>query len=31
LPWAFWWAALFGMLLWAPVFLLLDTFRLGRR
>jgi rod shape-determining protein MreD len=31
LPWAFWWAALFGMLLWAPVFLLLDTLRLGRR
>jgi rod shape-determining protein MreD len=31
LPWTFWWAPLLGMLLWAPVFLLLDTFRLGRR
>jgi rod shape-determining protein MreD len=31
LPWSFWWAPLFGTLLWAPVFLLLDTLRLGRR
>jgi len=31
LPWTFWWAPLLGMLLWGPVFLLLDTFRLGRR
>ena len=31
LPWMFWWAPLLGMLLWAPVFLLLDTLRLGRR
>jgi rod shape-determining protein MreD len=31
LPWTFWWGPLLGMLLWAPVFLLLDTFRLGRR
>ena len=31
LPWMFWWAPLLGMLLWGPVFLLLDTFRLGRR
>lgn len=31
LPWSFWWASLLGMLLWAPVFLLLDTLRLGRK
>ncbi|HVI25346.1 MAG TPA: rod shape-determining protein MreD [Xanthomonadaceae bacterium] len=31
LPWVFWWAPLLGMLLWPPVFLLLDTLRLGRR
>ena len=31
LPWMFWWAPLLGMLLWPPVFLLLDTLRLGRR
>jgi rod shape-determining protein MreD len=31
LPWTYWWAPLLGMLLWGPVFLLLDTFRLGRR
>lgn len=31
LPWSFWWAPLLGMLLWAPIFLLLDTLRLGRR
>ena len=31
LPWAFWWAPLLGMVLWAPLFLLLDALRLGRR
>jgi rod shape-determining protein MreD len=31
LPWAYWWAPLLGMLLWAPLFLLLDGLRLGRR
>ena len=31
LPWGFWWAPLLGMLLWGPLFLLLDGFRLGRR
>ena len=31
LPLAFWWAPLTGMLLWAPVFLLLDRLRLGGR
>lgn len=31
LPWMFWWAPVLGMLLWAPVFLLLDALRLGRR
>jgi len=31
LPWSFWWAPLLGMLLWGPLFLLLDGFRLGRR
>ncbi|MFL6591757.1 MAG: rod shape-determining protein MreD [Luteimonas sp.] len=31
LPWSFWWAPLLGMLLWGPLFLLLDSFRLGRR
>ena len=31
LPWGFWWAPALGMLLWGPVFLLLDTLRLGRR
>jgi rod shape-determining protein MreD len=31
LPWSFWWAPLLGMLLWGPIFLLLDTLRLGRR
>jgi len=31
LPWTFWWAPLLGMLLWGPLFLLLDSFRLGRR
>jgi rod shape-determining protein MreD len=31
LPWRFWWAPLLGTLLWAPIFLFLDTLRLGRR
>jgi rod shape-determining protein MreD len=31
LPWSFWWAPLLGMVLWGPLFLLLDGFRLGRR
>lgn len=31
LPPSFWWAPLAGMLLWAPVFLLLDRLRLGGR
>ena len=31
LPWSYWSAPLVGMLLWAPVFLLLDRFRLGGR
>ncbi|MDR2872255.1 MAG: rod shape-determining protein MreD [Xanthomonadaceae bacterium] len=31
LPWAYWWAPLVGMMLWTPLFLLLDALRLGRR
>ena len=31
LPWAFWWAPLLGMLLWVPLFLLMDALRLERR
>ncbi len=31
LPWSFWWAPMVGMALWAPIFLLLDSVRLGRR
>ncbi|MDR1076059.1 MAG: rod shape-determining protein MreD [Xanthomonadaceae bacterium] len=31
LPWSYWWAPLIGMLLWTPLFLLLDGLRLGRR
>ena len=30
LPMAYWWAPLLGMLLWAPLFLLLDALRIGR-
>ena len=30
LPLAYWWAPLPGMLLWAPVFVLLDALRMGR-
>ncbi|WP_045728242.1 rod shape-determining protein MreD [Xanthomonas sp. GPE 39] len=31
LPWNYWWAPLLGMLLWPPLFVLLDRLRLGRR
>lgn len=31
LPWSFWWAPVLGMLLWAPLFLLFDAIRIGRR
>lgn len=31
LGWAWWWAPLVGMLLWAPLFLLLDALRRERR
>ena len=31
LPWPYWWAPLLGMLLWPPVFLLLDALRIGKR
>jgi rod shape-determining protein MreD len=31
LPWTYWIAPVLGMLLWAPVFLVLDALRLGRR
>lgn len=31
LPWSYWWAPLLGMLLWAPLFVLLDTLRRERR
>lgn len=31
LPASFWWSPLTGMLLWPPVFVLLDRFRLGGR
>ena len=30
-PWAYWWAALLGMLLWVPLHLVLDALRLRRR
>lgn len=30
-PWAFWWAPLLGMLLWAPLHFVLDALRLRRR
>ena len=30
-PWSYWWAPLLGMLLWPPLFVLLDVLRLGRR
>lgn len=31
LPWLYWWAPLLGALLWAPLFVVLDALRLGRR
>ncbi|MEO6102912.1 MAG: rod shape-determining protein MreD [Pseudoxanthomonas sp.] len=31
LPWNYWWAPLLGMLLWPPLFLLLDATRQGKR
>ena len=31
LPWRFWWAPGLGMLLWPPVYVLLDTLRLRRK
>ena len=31
LPWSYWWAPLLGLLLWAPMFVLLDTMRRERR
>lgn len=31
LPWVYWWAPLLGMLLWAPLFVLLDSLRRERR
>lgn len=31
LPWNYWWAPLLGMLLWPPLFLVLDALRLGKR
>ncbi|MCD9045408.1 rod shape-determining protein MreD [Luteimonas sp. MHLX1A] len=31
LPWSYWLAPVIGMLLWPPLFVLLDSFRLSRR
>lgn len=31
LPWSYWWGPLIGMVLWPPVFVLLDSLRLGKR
>lgn len=31
LPWSYWWAPLPGMLLWPPLFVMLDALRLGKR
>lgn len=31
LSWMYWWAPLLGMLLWLPLFVLLDAVRLGKR
>ncbi|MBN8802800.1 MAG: rod shape-determining protein MreD [Stenotrophomonas acidaminiphila] len=31
LPWSYWWAPLPGMLLWLPIYVLLDAARLGKR
>ncbi len=31
LPWSYWWAPVMGLLLWAPLYLVLDALRLNRR
>jgi len=31
LPWSYWWAPLAGLLLWTPLFVLLDSLRRERR
>ncbi|WP_024869981.1 rod shape-determining protein MreD [Pseudoxanthomonas suwonensis] len=31
LPWNYWWAPALGVVLWPPLFLVLDALRLGRR
>ena len=31
LPWSYWWAPLAGLLLWTPLFMLLDSLRRERR
>ena len=31
LPWSYWWAALLGVVLWPPLFVLLDALRLSKR
>ncbi len=31
LPWSYWWAPALGLLLWAPLYLVLDALRLTRR
>ena len=31
LPWRYWWAPALGLLLWAPLYLVLDALRLNRR
>ena len=31
LPWSYWWAPLLGLLLWTPLFVLLDSLRRERR
>lgn len=31
LPWNYWWAPVLGMLLWPPLFLMMDSLRLGKR
>ncbi len=31
LPWSYWWAPVVGMLLWPPLFVLIDSLRMGKR
>ncbi len=31
LPWSYWWAPASGLLMWAPLYLVLDALRLNRR